>query len=184
MLVGIYGIIFEFYSPGMVFPGVAGAICLLLALYAFQVLPVNYAGLALIVLGIAMMVGEMLMPTFGALGVGGVVAFVIGSIMLMDTDLPGFGISWQVVGGVALSAALLLMLMIAMLSRSQKRAVITGQEKMVGSLGQVIRWGADGGQVRVHGEIWQARGPAGLAPGQKVRIRAIRALTLDVEPES
>jgi membrane-bound serine protease (ClpP class) len=97
---------------------VAGAICLLLALYAFQVLPVNYAGLALIALGIAMMVGEMLMPSFGALGIGGIIAFVVGSIMLMDTDLPGFGISWQVVGGVALSAALLLMLMIAMLSRS------------------------------------------------------------------
>jgi membrane-bound serine protease (ClpP class) len=183
MLIGIYGIIFEFYSPGMIFPGVAGAICLLLALYAFQVLPVNYAGLALIVLGIAMMVGEMLMPSFGALGVGGIVAFVVGSIMLMDTDLPGFGISWQVVGGVALSAALLLMLMIAMLSRSHRRAVITGQEEMVGSTGQVVRWSAEEGHVRVHGEIWQARGPAGLSPGQQVRIRAIRALTLDVEPE-
>jgi membrane-bound serine protease (ClpP class) len=183
MLVGIYGIIFEFYSPGMIFPGVAGAICLLLALYAFQVLPVNYAGLALIMVGIAMMVGEMLMPSFGALGVGGVVAFVVGSIMLMDTDLPGFGISWQVVGGVALSAALLLMLMIAMLSRSQRRAVVTGQEEMVGSIGEVIGWGADGGHVRVHGEIWQARGPAGLSPGQKVRIKAIHALTLEVEPE-
>jgi membrane-bound serine protease (ClpP class) len=125
----------------------------------------------------------MLMPSFGALGVGGVVAFVVGSIMLMDTDLPGFGISWQVVGGVALSAALLLMLMIAMLSRSQRRAVVTGQEEMVGSIGEVIGWGADGGHVRVHGEIWQARGPAGLSPGQKVRIKAIHALTLEIEPE-
>jgi len=183
MLIGIYGIIFEFYSPGMIFPGVAGAICLLLALYAFQVLPVNYAGLALIALGIAMMVGEMLMPSFGALGIGGIIAFVVGSIMLMDTDLPGFGISWQVVGGVALSAALLLMLMIAMLSRSQRRAVITGQEQMVGSIGRVIDWSAGQGHVRVHGEIWQARGPAGLSPGQKVRIKAVDALTLEVEPE-
>ena len=107
MLIGIYGIIFEFWNPGFVLPGVVGAISLLLALYAFQVLPVNYAGLALIALGIAMMVGEMLMPSFGTLGIGGVVAFVVGSIMLMDTDAPGFGISWQVVGGVALVASAL-----------------------------------------------------------------------------
>ena len=182
MLVGIYGIILEFYNPGMFLPGVAGAISLLLALYAFQVLPVNYAGLALIALGLAMMVGEMLMPSFGSLGVGGIIAFVVGSIMLMDTDLPGFGISWQVVGGVALTAALLLMLMMAMLARSQRRAVVTGQEEMIGSVGQVIDWGADEGRVRVHGEIWQARGPVGLAPGRKVRITAINALTLEVEP--
>jgi len=184
MLVGIYGIILEFYNPGMFFPGVVGAISLLLALYAFQVLPVNYAGLALIGLGIAMMVGEMLMPSFGALGVGGIVAFVVGSIMLMDTDLPGFGISWQVVGGVALTAALSLMLMMTMLARSQRRAVVTGQEEMIGSIGQVIDWGAGEGHVRVHGEIWRARGPAELAPGHKVRITAIHGLALDVEPAS
>jgi membrane-bound serine protease (ClpP class) len=183
MLVGIYGIILEFYNPGMFFPGVAGAISLLLALYAFQVLPVNYAGLALIGLGIAMMVGEMLMPSFGALGVGGIVAFVVGSIMLMDTDLPGFGISWQVVGGVALTAALLLMLMMTMLARSQRRAVVTGQEEMIGSVGQVLDWDAGEGHVRVHGEIWRARGPAGLGPGREVRIKAIHGLTLVVEPE-
>ena len=183
MLVGIYGIIFELYNPGFFLPGVAGAISLLLALYAFQVLPVNYAGLALIALGIAMMAGEMLMPSFGALGIGGILAFVVGSIMLMDTDLPGFGISWQVIGGVALTAALLLMLMMTMLARSQRRAVVTGQEDMIGSVGQVLDWGAGAGHVRVRGEHWQARGPTALAPGQKVRITAIRGLTLDVEPE-
>jgi membrane-bound serine protease (ClpP class) len=182
MLVGIYGIILEFYNPGMFFPGVAGAISLLLALYAFQVLPVNYAGLALIGLGIAMMVGEMLMPSFGALGVGGIIAFVVGSVMLMDTDLPGFGVSWQVVGGVALTAALLLMLMMTMLARSQRRAVVTGQEEMIGSVGQVLDWGTGEGHVRVRGEIWRARGPAGLAPGRKARIQAIHGLTLEVEP--
>ena len=90
MLIGIYGIIFEFYNPGMACPGVVGAISLLLALYAFQVLPVNYAGLALIGLGIALMIGEMLVPSFGALGIGGIVAFVVGSIMLIDTDAPGY----------------------------------------------------------------------------------------------
>jgi membrane-bound serine protease (ClpP class) len=182
MLVGIYGIIFEFYSPGLVFPGVVGAISLLLALYAFQVLPVNYAGLALIALGIAMMAGELAISSFGALGIGGVIAFVVGSIMLMDTDVPGFGISWQVVGGVAVGAAAALMLLMAMLARSQRRAVVTGEEEMVGSLARVLDWQDGHGRVRVHGEIWQARGPAGVRPGQEVRITAIERLQLEVTP--
>jgi membrane-bound serine protease (ClpP class) len=181
MLIGIYGIIFEFWNPGFVLPGVVGAISLLLALYAFQVLPVNYAGLALIALGIAMMVGEMLMPSFGALGVGGVVAFVVGSIMLMDTDAPGFGISWQLVGGTALAASASLLLLMALLARSHRGAVITGQEEMVGSRARVIDWDGGAGRVRVHGEIWRARGPADLAPDKEVRVVAIDGLTLDVE---
>jgi membrane-bound serine protease (ClpP class) len=184
MLIGIYGIIFEFYSPGLAFPGVVGVISLLLALYAFQVLPVNYAGLALIGLGVALMVGEMLMPSFGALGIGGIVAFVVGSIMLMDTDLPGFGIAWQVVGGVALGASALLMLLIAMLAQSQKRPVVSGQEDMIGSRGEVLDWTGATGRIRVHGEIWAARAPAGLAPGDKVRVTAIDGLTVEVEPEA
>jgi membrane-bound serine protease (ClpP class) len=181
MLIGIYGIIFEFWSPGFVLPGVVGAISLLLALYAFQVLPVNYAGLALIALGIGMMVGEMLMPSFGALGIGGVVAFVVGSIMLMDTDAPGFGISWQLVGGLALAASATLLLLMAVLARSHRGAVITGQEEMVHSRARVIDWDGGAGRVRVHGEVWSARGPHGLAPGQEVRVIAIDGLTLEVD---
>jgi membrane-bound serine protease (ClpP class) len=184
MIIGIYGIIFEFYNPGLVFPGVTGAISLLLALYAFQVLPVNYAGLALIGLGVALMVAELMVPSFGALGIGGIVAFVAGSIMLMDTDAPGFGISWQVVGGVALAAASLLMLTMAMLARSQRRPVATGQEEMVGSRARVLDWQGRTGRVRVHGEIWQARGPAELSPGQPVKVTAIQDLTLEVETDS
>jgi membrane-bound serine protease (ClpP class) len=181
MLIGVYGIIFEFWNPGFVFPGVVGAISLLLALYAFQVLPVNYAGLALIALGIGMMVGEMLMPSFGALGIGGVVAFVVGSIMLMDTDAPGFGISWQLVGGVALAASATLLLLMAVLARSHRGAVITGQEEMLGSRARVVDWQGGAGRVRVHGEIWRARGPAHLAPGQEVRVTLVDGLTLEVE---
>ena len=183
MLIGIYGIILEFYNPGMVFPGVTGAISLLLALYAFQVLPVNYAGLALIALGLALMVAEMLAPSFGALGVGGVIAFVVGSIMLMDTDAPGFGIAWQVVGGTALAGASLLLLMMWMLSRSHRRPVVTGQEEMVGSRARVLDWREREGRVRVHGEVWHAEGPAGLSPGQEVRVTAIEGLTLQVTPD-
>jgi membrane-bound serine protease (ClpP class) len=184
MLVGIYGIIFEFYSPGMIFPGVAGVISLLLALYAFQVLPVNYAGLGLVGLAIALMVAELMAPSFGALGVGGVIAFVVGSIMLMDTDAPGFGISWPLVGGVAFSASALLMLLMTMLARSRARPLLSGSEDMIGRVGQVLNWSAQEGRVRVHGEIWSARGPVGLKPGQSVEITAIDGLTLEVEPKS
>jgi membrane-bound serine protease (ClpP class) len=180
MLIGIYGIIFEFWNPGFVLPGVVGAISLLLALYAFQVLPVNYAGLALIALGIGMMVGEMFMPSFGALGFGGIVAFVVGSIMLMDTEAPGFGISWQLVGGVALAASASLLLLMAVLARSHRGPVITGEEQMLGSRARVIDWQGGVGRVRVHGEIWRARGPADLPPGQEVRVVAIDGLTLEV----
>jgi len=184
MLIGIYGIIFEFYSPGLAFPGVVGVICLLLALYAFQVLPVNYTGLALIGLGIALMAGEMALPSFGALGIGGIVAFVVGSIMLMDTDLPGFGIAWQVIAGVALGASSLLLLLMAVLARSRKRPVVTGEEEMIGSRARVLDWGEAAGRVRVHGETWAARGPAGLTPGSTVRVRRIDGLTVEVEPEA
>jgi len=182
MLIGIYGIILEFYNPGMLFPGVTGAICLLLALYAFQALPVNYAGLALIGLGLALMIAEMLVPSFGALGVGGIIAFVVGSIMLMDTDAPGFGISWQVVGGVALAAGTLLLSLMWLLARSQRRPVMTGREVMVGGPAQVVAWDGTEGRVRAQGEVWSARGPAGLAAGQHVTIKAIEGLTVEVEP--
>jgi len=184
MLVGIYGIIFEFYNPGLYLPGVAGAISLLLALYAFQVLPVSYAGLGLIALGLGMMVAEMVVPSFGALGIGGVTAFVVGSVMLMDTEAPGFGISWQVIGGVALTAALLLMLMMTMMARSHARPVATGQEEMIGSSGRVLEWHGRDGRVRVHGEIWRAEGPEGLAPDQAIRVKAIHGLTVEVGPEA
>jgi membrane-bound serine protease (ClpP class) len=183
MLIGIYGIILEFYNPGMVFPGVTGAISLLLALYAFQVLPVNYAGFALIGLGLALMVSEMFLPAFGSLGIGGVVAFVVGSIMLMDTEAPGFGISWQVIGGVSLTAASLLLLLMWMLTRSQRRPVVTGEEHMIGSRARVVDWQGQEGRVHVHGELWRAHGPAGLTPGQEVWVKAIGGLTVEVTPD-
>jgi membrane-bound serine protease (ClpP class) len=181
MLIGIYGIIVEFYTPGMMLPGVIGAISLVLALYAFQVLPVNYAGLALIALGVGMMVGEMVMPSFGSLGIGGIIAFVAGSVMLIDIEAPGYGISWQLIGGVALAAGSLLLLLITTLARSRRRPVTTGREEMVGSQAHVIEWRGGEGRVRIRGERWHARGPAGLQPGQQVRVVGIHGLTLEVE---
>jgi membrane-bound serine protease (ClpP class) len=166
MLIGIYGIILEFYSPGLIVPGVTGAISLLLALYAFHVLPINYAGLALLLLGLALMVSEAFVPSFGALGLGGAVAFVIGSVMLLETDVPGYGISWMLI-----------------LVRARRRAVVAGPEEMIGSKGRVVEWSGHDGRVRVHGELWRARSARPLKPGRTVRVANIENLTLVVESD-
>ncbi len=184
MLIGIYGLLFEFYSPGLVGPGVIGAICLLLALYAFHVLPVSYTGLALTLLGVALMVAEAFLPSFGILGIGGIAAFVIGSIMLMDSDVPGFTIAWQLIGSVALGAGGLLMLVLTLLARSRRRAVVSGPEDMIDDSGPVLDWAGNEGTVRIHGEIWRARAEGSISPGQHVRVVGIDGLTLDVEPDN
>ena len=184
MMVGIYGLILEFYNPGVLIPGVTGAICLLLALYAFQVLPINYAGLALIILGIALMTAEAFAPSFGVLGLGGTAAFVIGSIMLLDTDVPGYGISWVLIGSVSVVSAGFFLFVMTMLMRSRHRPVVTGKEEMIGSTGHVIDWNGQSGRVRVHGEIWSARSNKPLDPGRPVQVRAIDGLTLVVQPEA
>ncbi len=183
MLVGIYGLFFEFSNPGFILPGVAGAICLLLALFAFQLLPVNYAGLALILLGIAFMVGEAFMPSFGALGIGGLVAFVIGSIMLIDTEVPGFGIPWEVVGVVAALSAVFLIFVVGMALKARRRPVVSGVEELVGRVGEMVDEAPGGeGMAFVHSELWRVRAPGALAKGQKVRVVAVKDLVLDVVP--
>jgi membrane-bound serine protease (ClpP class) len=183
MLIGIYGIIFEFYSPGLVFPGVIGAVSLLLALYAMHVLPVDYTGLALILLGIALMVGEAFSPGIGAVGIGGVVAFVLGSVLLMDTDVPGYEVSWALITPVALAAAASFLLIAMMAMRSRHRPIVSGPEEMVGSAGRVLDWHDGQGSVRAHGEVWRARAEAALRPGQAVRVRRRDGLVLEVEPD-
>jgi len=128
MLIGVYGIIFEFYSPGLVGPGLIGAICLLLGLYAFQVLPVSYAGLALLLLGMVLIVAEAFAPSFGILGIAGVAAFTAGAILLMDTDVPGFGISPWLIGAFAASTAIVFVTALGMVLRGRERPVVTGAE--------------------------------------------------------
>lgn len=183
MLIGIYGLFFEFSNPGFILPGVAGAICLLLALFAFQLLPVNYAGLALILLGIAFMVGEAFMPSFGALGVGGLIAFVIGSIMLIDTEVPGFGIPWEVVGAVAALSAVFLFVVVGMALKARRRPVVSGVEELVGRVGEMVEDAPDGsGMAYVRSELWKVRAPRALAKGQRVRVTGVRELVLEVEP--
>ncbi len=182
MLLGFYGLFFELANPGYVLPGVVGAISLLLALYALNVLPVNYAGVALILVGIAFMAGEIFMPSFGALGIGGVTAFVIGSVILFDTGVATPGVSLPLVGGFAILSAIFFMGVIGMALKIHRRKVVSGAEEMIGSQGTALEDFADTGRVRAHGETWQARTPVALKQGQKVRITALRGLTLTVEP--
>ncbi len=184
MLIGVYGLIFEFYSPGLFGPGVIGAICLLLALYAFHVLPVNESALALMVLGLALTIAEAFVPGFGALGIGGLIAFVLGAVMLIDRDIPGFAVAWQVVGGVALVVGGLFLATVGLAVRARNRPVVSGREQMRGARGAVVRWEGGTGLVRVHGERWAARATQPLLPGQDIRVAGIDGLTLRVEPET
>ncbi len=183
LMLGIYGIWFEFSNPGFVFPGVVGAICLVLALFAFQMLPVNYAGLALIVLGLAFMIAEVFFPSFGSLGIGGVIAFVVGAIFLMDTEVPGYGIPLPLVAGLALASAAFMILVGGLAAKARLRPVVTGREELVGAGGEVIE--AAGGETwaRVHGETWRIRSRERLAPGRRVRVTGIDGLVLEVQPE-
>lgn len=182
MLIGIYGLLFEFYNPGMVLPGVAGTICLLLAFYAFQLLPVNYAGVALILLGIGFIVAEVFVPAYGSLGVGGVIAFVVGSVMLMDTNMPGFALPWEVIGGVAAVTLLFLVIVVRMALQARRRPVVSGAEELVGSLGEALDDFETSGWARVHSETWKVRARGPVRRGQTVRVVGVKGLELDVAP--
>ena len=183
MLIGVYGIIFEFYSPGLVGPGLIGAICLLLGLYAFQVLPVNYAGVGLLLLGIVLVTAEAFVPSFGILGIAGIASFVAGSILLMDTDVPGFGISPWTIGAMATSLSAIFLLTLSMVVRGHKRPVVTGGEAVVHAHGRVESWRDGLGRVRLEGELWHAEGPADLQPGDRVVVTEREGLTVRVAPE-
>lgn len=183
MLLGIYGLIYEFANPGMLFPGVVGGICLLLALFALQVMPISYAGLALMILGIVLMISEAFIPSFGALGLGGLVAFVIGSVMLIDTDVPGYGIPWTLIVPVAAACALLSFFVAGMAIRARARPVVTGAEEMIGARGEVIDDFEREGWARIHGEQWRVQSAVPLKRGSRVRVRARHDLLLEVEPE-
>ena len=182
MLVGIYGVILEFSNPGAIVPGTVGAICLLLALYAFQLLPINYAGMGLILLGIALMVGEAFEPSFGMLGIGGVISFVIGSIILMDTDAPGFGIDVAVIATFDITSVMMFVFVIGMVIKARRRPVVSGMEELLGGEALVIEDFAQKGRVNIHSENWNALCDTPLQKGQSVKVIGIDGLTLQVEP--
>lgn len=183
MVIGIYGLIFEFMNPGMILPGVLGGICLLLGLYALQLLPVNYAGLALIVLGIIFMIAEAFLPSFGVLGFGGIVAFVIGAVILIDTELPGYGIPAGVIAAVTILSALLIVGIASIAMKTRRRAVVMGDNEMSGAIAEMVEDAPSGeGWAHIHGENWRVVSKNPLQRGQKVRVMRRRGLVLEATP--
>lgn len=180
MMIGTYGLILEFYNPGTIIPGTIGAICLLLALYALNVLPVNYAGLALIMLGLALMVAEAFAPSFGILGLGGGAAFIFGATLLFDTDAPGFKLSWSVIIGTAAVGGGLMFLILGMALKAYRRPVAVGAEDFFHHAARVVDWAGGAGHVEFQGEHWRATGPETLPSGAPVKIVDRDGLTLVV----
>lgn len=179
LLIGIYGLFFELSNPGMALPGVLGGIALLLALFALQVLPVNLAGLALLLLGLAFMVGEAFAPSFGVLGLGGIAAFVAGSLLLWDETGPGYEIPLVLILGFALASEVVLMSLTMLLLRQGRRPVVSGAEEMLGATGTVM--GEDINRAWVHGESWRIQADTPLQPGDRVRVVNRDGLMLRVQ---
>lgn len=184
MLVGIYGLIFELANPGSIGPGIVGVICLVLGLYALNQLPLDYAGMILLFIGIGLMVIEAVTPTFGVLGLGGIIAFVIGAAMLIDTDVPEYQISWTVIGAMAAVSGAFLILLLGYVTRSLRRPLASGDEALVGTSAEVLDWRGKEGHVWSAGERWQARADASLRKGDEVRIERQDGLTLVVKPHA
>ncbi len=182
MLVGIYGIIFELANPGTIVSGVIGAICLVLALYAFQLLPINYAGLALIILGLAFIIAEAFVPSFGILGIGGVIAFVVGSVILVDDE--AWQVSLPLIGGTALFTGAFLVWGVGRFMTIRRHSVGTGREEMVGALATVMKDFENEGPVWLHSERWTATCNQSLRKDQTVRVVAMDGLKLRVVPVS
>jgi membrane-bound serine protease (ClpP class) len=182
LLVGIYGLFFEFYSPGMLLPGVVGAIALVTALFALHWLPINYAGLGLLLLGLAFLVAEGFVPSFGALGIGGLLAFVLGSVMLIDTDAPGYRIPWSLIAAVTVTSLLLVLAVVGTAVSARRRPIVTGQAVLLGSIGELLEETNPEGFALIRGETWRVHGcgPEPLHQGQKVRVIGVRGLLLDV----
>jgi membrane-bound serine protease (ClpP class) len=180
MLIGVYGLIFEFFNPGAVAPGLIGAISLVIAFYALAFMPINYAGAALVIFGVALMIAEVHIGAFGALGVGGIAAFVIGAVMMFPAQVPGFTLSHGVIAVTALGSAALLLLALAAVLR-RRRPVVTGHEALIGAEGETVFWQGGEGRVRVKGEIWLARSDAALTAGRRVEVVGRDGLVLRVQ---
>jgi len=183
--IGMYGLFFEFANPGLALPGVAGAISLMLGLFALQLLPIDLAGLGLVLLGITFLVAEIFLPTFGTLGFGGIVAFAMGALMLFRTDTPGYGIPVALVVGLTVATALFVFVVSSIALRARRRPVVSGAEAMLGSIGEMLEDVApsDSGWARVHGERWRVscdEAPAVLARGERVRVLGRHGLMLSV----
>ncbi len=182
MIIGIYGLLLEFYSPGFGIAGITGAISLLIALYAFQLLPVNYVGLGLMLLGLALLIAESMIPSFGLLGFGGIVAFTLGSIFLIDSDVPELKVSLNLIFAIAFTSAVFVLFVLQRLWSLRSRKVVSGLESMIGSEGAATESFTDHGFVQVRGERWAARSDTPLHKGDTVTVNAVDGLTLLVKP--
>jgi membrane-bound serine protease (ClpP class) len=181
MMIGVYGLLFEFMNPGFVVPGVVGGVCLLLALWGLHMLPINYAGLGLILLGIAFFVAEAFVPSYGALGAGGVAAFAFGALLLIDTDVPGFGIPLSVITALTLVSAAFVLGVVGMAAKARRRPVVSGTPALLHLTGELIECEGREGWAIVDGERWRVRAAQPLEPGQRVRVLRVDGLTLDVD---
>jgi membrane-bound serine protease (ClpP class) len=182
LMIGLYGLFFEFSNPGFVLPGVAGAICLCLGLFALNMLPVNYAGLALVLIGLGFMLAEAFLPSYGSLGIGGIIAFTIGAVMLIDTDVPAFGIPPWLIGSLALVSAAFVFLVGGLALNARRRPVVTGSEELIGSVGTMLADAQDEGWARIHSEQWRVHTRVPLKRGQGVRVTSRDNLILTVTP--
>lgn len=182
MLLGIYGLIFEFFNPGAVAPGLIGSISLLVGLYALAFIPINYAGAALVIVGIGLMIAEAHIGAFGALGVGGIAAFVIGALMMFPARGSGYTLSGGVVIGTVVASAALILLALTALLHARKKPVVSGGEALIGAEGEAISWDGEEGRVRVAGEIWRARADAPLPVGMRIKVVKRDGLVLRVQP--
>ncbi len=182
MLVGIYGLIFEFLNPGALVPGTVGGISLIMGLYSLALLPLDWAGAGLILLGLALIVAEAFAPSFGILGIGGTVALVIGAVILVDTDAEGIAVSEPLIAAVAVAGVAATWIVVYLTRGSFRASVVSGQEELVDAEARVIDWDGGEGHVWLHGERWQATGPEDLAPDERVRVRAVKGLVVMVDP--
>lgn len=183
LLVGVYGLIFEAFAPGSFLPGAIGAISLIIAIYALNLMSVDAAGALLIGLGIALMIAEALTPTLGVLGFAGAAAFAFGSVFLFRGEIPEFTLSPLLIAAATALSAGVMAWAVAASVRATRRPVESGEAEFAAARGAVLEWAGGAGLVRFHGEIWQARGPQGLAPGACVRVQKRDGLTLLVEEE-
>ncbi len=182
LIIAIYGIFFELMNPGAIFPGVIGVISGVISLYALNMLPFNYAGLLLILLGIAFMIAEVVITGFGILGIGGVAAFAFGSLLLFDADTLGSGVSIPLIIAFSLVSLVFFIFVIRFIIKSRSVKIVTGVDEMIGSIAEVLESSEKGYRVRCHGEVWYAESNSALEIGQKVRVESLSGLVLHVNP--
>lgn len=184
LMVGVYGLLFEFSNPGFVLPGVVGAICLTLALFGLQMLPVSYAGLGLILLGVAFLVAEAFLPSFGVLGLGGICALAIGAILLIDSEAPGFGVPLWLVALLSLASAAFVLVVAGMAAKARRRPVVSGVGALVGATGELVECTGGEGWARIQGDYWRVHCDEDLAAGRRIRVTRVQGGALQVAAQA